>query len=141
MSETIRRYLVEIDTHELGDPNDLGGQVMRERLDPFDPATDPRDYTIDWREIAPPRIEILVVRDPDGDTDLMIWIDGQRTEQVDTYEVDAGRGYPYSEWRDARDYDVERASVNAKPMIAAAFDDPPGREYIEGWPDSEETTS
>lgn len=90
---------------------------------------------------ARPQLELVIVRDPDGDTDCTLFMDGRELvfgAEYDEYQIDAGRGYTYSDWIDARDRAVAAASPAAAARIAAAYDDPPGDQYIddapEDWP-------
>jgi hypothetical protein len=53
----------------------------------------PRDVTV----TSPPRLEVLVERDPDGGTDVTLFVDGVRTE-YDGEVVDPGYGHMRSEW-------------------------------------------
>jgi hypothetical protein len=105
-------------------------------------------YSLNWQP-APPRrvqqgvafgrVEILAVTDPDGSPEHTVWIDGQRIDSPppDIYLIDAGHGYSYEDWRESAAYDVEQASDAAKAEIRAAYDDPPGRRYIDDWPESD----
>lgn len=86
-----------------------------------------------------PRVEILLVRDPDGGTDLTVWIDGVRAGDEDYLEfvVDAGRGYTWDDWVEQATYDAAQAgSAEVKAAVLAAYADPPGLQYIDGWPEN-----
>lgn len=47
--------------------------------------------------MADPKIEILVVRDPDDGTDVIVFVDGVEMEVTEEM-VDPGAGYVRSEW-------------------------------------------
>ena len=84
-------------------------------------------------------IEILVVRDPDSADDIRVWENGRelRTNADGLYiaYVDAGAGYEYRDWVEMADAAVaEMVTDEVKVATRAAFDDPPGRKYIDGFP-------
>lgn len=82
-------------------------------------------------------IEILVVRDPDMADDITVWVDGRpATHEAHIAYVDAGAGYEYEDWRDNADWVLRNGpwSHAAFQAIEAAFEDPPGKDYIDGWP-------
>jgi hypothetical protein len=85
-----------------------------------------------------PRLELVLVRDPDGDTDATLFVDGVEIDDCDEYVIDAGRGYTFGDWTESRDDAVAAASPAAAALLAASFDYPPGHQYIddapEGWP-------
>lgn len=47
------------------------------------------------------RVAVLVVRDPDGGTDVRVWCGNDEVEPV-VFEVDAGRGWSQEDWAAAR---------------------------------------
>jgi hypothetical protein len=83
-------------------------------------------------------IDIVMVRDPDSATDIHVWLDGvdvTYSGDVRIIDVDAGAGWEYADWLDARDHaDHHLSSDEAKAYARAAYDDPPGYKYIDGWP-------
>ena len=89
------------------------------------------------------KIETIVVRDPDGDTSVETFVDGEpaSTDNVTEYEIDAGRGYDWSDWCASRDFDLAAAShPKVRAALEEAYDDPPGGKYIDkpedaGWLD------
>lgn len=87
-------------------------------------------------------IEILVVRDPDGDDEIQAWHDGQPVAwpEVRVVVVDAGRGHEYDDWQESAKDAFENIFQSPKACRAAfdAYADPPGKEYIEGWPYDED---
>ena len=90
---------------------------------------------------APVVIEILHVRDPDGECYLTVWVDGQRVDdsELTVFDVDAGRGYTYEDWKESSESAVEQASTREiKDAVAEAYGDPPGGKYIDGKPDEED---
>lgn len=87
-----------------------------------------------------PRVELVVVRDPDGGTNATMFLDGAElpASDVEEYVVDAGWGHTYSDWIESRDDAVEAASPAAAALLRESYDYPPGHRYIEdapdGWP-------
>lgn len=79
------------------------------------------------------RIEILVVRDPDGATTLTVFVDGVETTDYVEQVVDAGAGHMRSEW------DAETKAIRKDKTLTKAFrkavvaerQDPPGGQYID----------
>ena len=84
-----------------------------------------------------PRIELVIVRDPDGGTDATMFLDGAELADTDVseYVIDAGRGHVYRDWIESRDCVVESASPAAAELLRASYDYPPGHQYIDGAPD------
>lgn len=60
------------------------------------------------------RLEVLVIRDPDGGTDVEVFIDGEPWAYAEEV-VDPGRGHVRSEW------DEHTASVEAEEDYSPAF--------------------
>ena len=85
-----------------------------------------------------PRLELVVVRDPDGGTDVTVLVDGVQIDDYDEYVIDAGRGYTFSDWTESREEAIASASPAAAALLASSYDYPPGYAYIddapEGWP-------
>lgn len=85
-----------------------------------------------------PRLEVVIVRDPDGGTDATTFVDGVQVDDYDEYIVDAGRGHTYSDWIESRDCAMAAASPAAAALLAQCYDNPPGSQYIDdapqGWP-------
>lgn len=48
--------------------------------------------------MSTPKIEVLVVRHPDGGTALQLWLDGEPSDAWSVEYVDPGAGYQRSEW-------------------------------------------
>lgn len=71
------------------------------------------------------RVAVLVVRDPDGGTDVRVWCGNDEVEPV-VFEVDAGRGWSQEDWAAAREASVARAEGGLRLAVAAAFDAAPG---------------
>lgn len=85
-------------------------------------------------------IEILVVRDPDSADEIRVWQDGVELRPGDYAEfyVDAGAGWEYEDWREAAEAADEGAMYPAvRVAVAAAYADPPGKKYIDGWPEED----
>lgn len=83
-----------------------------------------------------PRIEVIVVRDPDGPTRTEVFVDGVAVPATE-FTVGAGRGWEWSDWTAMRDCDLAVVSAGAHSALQAAYDDPPGGEYVQdrigGW--------
>lgn len=83
------------------------------------------------------KIEILVVRDPDMENDIRVFVNGQESDAPFVYDVDAGHGYTADDWvenyRHAQTW--PGLSEGYRAWLLAALADPPGREYIDGWGD------
>ena len=73
--------------------------------------------------------EVIAVRDPDGGTDLYLFVDGEQVEAQETI-VDAGAGYDRDSWKEARDTNLANASDNAWVLLRGVYADPPGGEYV-----------
>jgi hypothetical protein len=88
---------------------------------------------------AAPRIEVLTVRDPDGYTDVSVFIDGRALEYTDE-TVDAGAGHDRGEWDEYTE--TVRTTTSYTPAfrdaVLAARQDPPGEQYITDWYETEE---
>ncbi|MFF0818630.1 hypothetical protein ACFYVR_26305 [Rhodococcus sp. NPDC003318] len=76
-------------------------------------------------------VETIVVRDPDGGTDVSVFVDGAEVETTE-YVVDAGAGHDWQSWREQRDGCLVAASQGARAALVEAFTDPPGGQYVEG---------
>jgi len=80
-----------------------------------------------------PEVEVLVERDPDGGTDVTVFLDGVRVTAWTEETVDPGRGHLRSEW------DEHTANVEAdedyspafKAAVVSARADAAGSKYIE----------
>jgi hypothetical protein len=77
------------------------------------------------------RTEVIIVRDPDGRTEVTVYVDGEPVEGVEEYNVDAGSGWDWEEWKAHRDHCLTTCSDGVLTDLADAFTDPPGGEYIE----------
>lgn len=75
-------------------------------------------------------IEVIIVRDPDGPTDVQVWQDGVRI-YPEEFHVDAGAGWTWNGWTDMRDDHLSRVSDAVRPALEEALTDPPGSEYID----------
>lgn len=65
-----------------------------------------------------PRLELVVVRDPDGGTDVTVLVDGVQLDDYDEYVIDAGRGYTFSDWTESREEAIASASPAAAALLA-----------------------
>jgi hypothetical protein len=90
------------------------------------------------------RVLVVATRDPDGGTEIDVFVDGRliRDEDLDLVHVDAGRGYDWEDWAEHRDHWLDRAAREHGPRalsaVKAAFDDPPGGEYVVNRPEGAE---
>lgn len=79
------------------------------------------------------KIEILVVRDPDGPADVRVFVDGVETTDYFEEVVDAGAGHMLTEW--VTDTNDLRGNESLSPAFRTAAviarEDPPGSNYIE----------
>ena len=84
------------------------------------------------REFAPaPRIEVIVVRDPDGPTNTQVFVDGVPAAATQ-FHIDAGRGWTWGDWVETRDCDLAVISSGARGALEDAYDDPPGGDAVRG---------
>ncbi|MBP1054028.1 hypothetical protein J6397_28110 [Rhodococcus qingshengii] len=88
-----------------------------------------------------PELELVVVRDPDGGTEVTAFLGGQPYPATE-YVIDAGHGADWHGWKETRDANLAAASPAARAELLDAYDDPPGGEYIVGrerepWLDAE----
>lgn len=84
-------------------------------------------------------IEILVVRDPESADDMTVWVDGvDVTNEAAFIYVDAGAGWDYEDWCESAAAHLAWP-LSPKVFLAAqaAYDDPPGKQYIENWPEED----
>lgn len=84
-----------------------------------------------------PRITVLIVRDPDGGDETMMWVDGERFRDWQEVTVDAGRGHMVEDWQESKMWELDHAPAAARQVIRAAYDSPPGERYIDGRPESQ----
>ncbi|WP_280426781.1 hypothetical protein [Nocardia carnea] len=78
-----------------------------------------------------PRIEVIVVRDPDGDTDIDVFVAGVKAN-AEEFHIDTGRSpWTRSNWEQHRDRSLAIASPACAEKLGPLFDDPPGGKYIE----------
>ena len=84
------------------------------------------------------KIETIVVRDPDGPTDVYVFVDGVPVKSAE-YVIDAGAGWDWEDWRARRDANLAAASSDTvRTALTAVYSDPPGGQYVEdredaGW--------
>jgi hypothetical protein len=80
-------------------------------------------------------IEILVVRDPDMADEVTVWRDGDDiTDECAVIVVDAGAGWVFGDWRESADSALAAVdSAAARAAVEAAYADPPGQAYIDGF--------
>lgn len=76
------------------------------------------------------RIEIVSYRNPDGNTSVEVFVDGQRAE-FEWTEADPGATHrPVEDWRDTRDTAIAAASPAAATEIHRVFDLGENTEYV-----------
>jgi hypothetical protein len=85
-------------------------------------------------------IEILMIRDPDSNVSITVWNDGTDiTDECLVVEVDAGAGWEHAEWLESAEATAaSMASDTARYAVEAAYADPPGKRYIDGWPEDDQ---
>ena len=87
-------------------------------------------------------ITVMVVRSPDYGDDIAVWdgdteITNDKTRVHIAY-VDAGRGYDYADWIDGIDGELAAVPhVVPRAALASVLADPPGKEYIDNWPEED----
>lgn len=91
-----------------------------------------RDSTPDQPPFAG-RVEIVGERDPDGGTDIALFIDGEPV-RFQEYIIDAGWGFEWSDWVEQRAYEIAAASAAVAATLYQSALDPPGSKYIEDMP-------
>lgn len=87
------------------------------------------------------KINLIVVRDPDGGVDIQVFADGTAVVGHGEVVIDTGSGWNWEDWKAFRDGEIKAARKISPHYLAAvrdAFDSPPGgRDYIGGKPDDE----
>ncbi|MFJ4650452.1 hypothetical protein ACIP5Y_04155 [Nocardia sp. NPDC088792] len=76
-------------------------------------------------------IEAVVVRDPDGATEVRVFVDGIETATTQL-TVDAGAGWTWEEWTRTRDNNLAAATPAARQLLLEAYANPPGSVHIRG---------
>ncbi|MGV9748080.1 hypothetical protein ACWDTG_24720 [Rhodococcus zopfii] len=79
---------------------------------------------------AAPQVEVIVVRDPDGPCEVETFVDGEPVHFTE-YVLDAGAGWQWEDWTEARDENLATASPTVRAALLRHYDEPPGGEYIE----------
>jgi hypothetical protein len=78
-------------------------------------------------------LQILAVRDPDGDVTITAYLDGEHDVKTET--VDPGRGYTVEEWQNSITDAEALPPSQFRDDLTGALLDPPGTEFITGWQD------
>ncbi|MEU8899474.1 hypothetical protein [Nocardia sp. NPDC048505] len=78
---------------------------------------------------TPALVEVVVVRDPDGPNVAVVLVDGIRCPAVQ-FDIDAGAGWTWSDWKDARDVNLNAASPAARDALLDLYRLPPGGRYL-----------
>jgi hypothetical protein len=87
------------------------------------------------------KVLVIATHNPDGGTEVDVFVDGAlvRDDDLEVAHVDAGRGYTWEDWTENRDHWLDNARRDHGPRavsaMQAAFDDPPGGEYIADKPE------
>ena len=81
--------------------------------------------------MSQPKVEVIVVRDPDGGIGTYVYIDGHPASITEEYTIDAGSGWQWDEWREHRDRCLAAASPACRAELLDTFTDPPGGNYVE----------
>lgn len=82
-----------------------------------------------------PRIEALIDRDPDGGTEVQLFIDGTRVS-FDEYGIDPGWGYEWDDWVVSRAADIAAASSAVAAVLWEYVLAASESQYIENAPDN-----
>ncbi len=80
-------------------------------------------------------IEVVVVRDPDRANEIFVFCDGAPVVDFMEFEIDAGSGWQWDDWKASRDHSLRVASAAVRERLLGIYSSPPGDEYIEGKPD------
>ncbi|MET8774734.1 hypothetical protein ABZV58_06860 [Nocardia sp. NPDC004654] len=130
-------FELSLDLETLGQVVRLGADALARTGRGFDPAQPPLDESADPSEIdftptvTAPAIEVVVARDPDGLTEIQVFVDGS-PRSVAEYRVDAGAGWTWTDWTRARDDNLANASPAARAALREVYANPPGGRYICG---------
>lgn len=82
------------------------------------------------RRPVAPELEVIVVRDPDGPSEIEVFLDGVPVRPTE-YVIDAGAGWHWDDWTEARDANLATASPAARTALLSRYDNPPGGQYVE----------
>lgn len=82
-----------------------------------------------------PALEVIVVRDPDGPSGIEVFAGGVAVLPAE-YVLDAGAGWQWDDWVEARDANLVSASPAARAALLGHCADPPGGKYVEGRDDA-----
>lgn len=80
---------------------------------------------------SPAALEVIVVRDPDGPAHIETFLGGEPIDATE-FVIDAGAGWEWEDWVEARDANLAAVSPGARAALLGHYDDPPGGNYIEG---------
>lgn len=67
-----------------------------------------------------PRIDVVMVRDPDYASSLRVFLDGKEVEFCE-WSFDPGAGYEKEDYEEMRDSDVKLAPEFLKPVIRRLY--------------------
>ena len=87
-----------------------------------------RDH--DTEPAVTPQVEVIVVRDPDGPTEIEVFVSGTPVDSAE-YVIDAGSGWQWEDWVEARDENLATASPTVRAALLRHYDDPPGGQYVD----------
>lgn len=88
------------------------------------------EHALRAERALPPMVEVLAVRDPDGPVGITAAVMGSVISSVVAHQVDAGAGWTYRDWLEEQQRAEACASRAMRPLVRAAFVDPPGAEYL-----------
>lgn len=82
--------------------------------------------------MSTPKIEVLIVRHPDGGTAAELWLDGEPSEEWSVEHVDPGAGCLRSEWDESTEAlaEIEGYSPAFRAAVVEAREDWAGSEFI-----------
>lgn len=68
-----------------------------------------------------PELELIIVRDPDGDTEVEAFLDGKPVNATE-FVIDPGRGWTPAQWREARREALELVSEAAGEALVQHYE-------------------
>ena len=94
------------------------------------------DFNLDCSVVSLP-LEMLVVRDPDADTEVDLWLNGEPVTVDRAVDVDPGRGYLREDWEESKQFfgqDPNLSEAFARAVVSA-YETYADNQYIDdsGW--------
>lgn len=76
------------------------------------------------------RVEVVVDRDPDGGTEVAVFVDGNRVDDAEVTVIDPGAGYDRRDWVDMWREGLYKSTRDAGLAIDEAFNNYANSEWI-----------